>query len=205
MNFDTIRQNMAYFADKGLSDVFEQGNSSPASADLSELRSYLIARVMEDPYISEVEYKKHMDEFLEAYYGDGWRYIRAYIDIMHAGIKRHHMKCGGWPILNTDLKTIEDLYDVIESLWNRAEELAGDKIENVRSARLQWTYCALNIKPSVDGNQKFVDELKARNIRWSEGGIDYDSVNKHEMLCYWGQKPANRGRIAPYWPPKKFD
>ena len=35
-----------------------------------------------------MEYYRHMDEFLAAYYGAGWRYLRAYLDDLSSGHPR---------------------------------------------------------------------------------------------------------------------
>ncbi len=46
-----------------------------------ELKSYLIGKLMWNAYMSEEEYDRHINEFLQAYYGKGWKHIRRYIDL----------------------------------------------------------------------------------------------------------------------------
>ncbi len=206
-DFYTIRENMAFYAKMGVKHIFELGNSSTNDADFGELRAYLIARVLENPYISEVEYKKHMDEFLEAYYGAGWRYIRTYIDIIHAEIKRHHMHENEIPFLLVDPNYIAEIHDFIEKLWDKAEEMAGDRIENVRRVRLQWTYLSLGVRPNVEKNQKYLNELINRNVRWSEGGSHYERMDVHKNVSLWGlgkQSKINR-LLAHFTPNTDFE
>ncbi len=201
-NFETIRENMAFFAANGVTKIFEQGNSSDENSDFGELRAYLIARAIENPYLSEVEYKKHMDEFLAAYYGAGWRYVRAYMDIMHAEVKRHHLHIGTMPVCLCNVDFLNDMHDFIEELWDKAEELSGDKIENVRRVRLQWNLLSLCIRPSVAGNQKLLDALIAEKIAWKEGGIDYSQIDVRENVCLWNtKKQSNVNRVLKYFTP----
>jgi len=109
-NFHVLRENMRFFADHNAMYIYEQGPTHADTGEFDELRSYLLAKLMWNPYMSEEEYNGYMNEFLEDYYGPGWEYIRAYID---AGIEA---------IQNTNLiiwSTIDWLYP--------AEELATAK------------------------------------------------------------------------------
>lgn len=47
---------------------------------MEELRAYLFAKITWNPYMSQKEYDGHINEFLEGYYGKGWRYIRKYLE-----------------------------------------------------------------------------------------------------------------------------
>ncbi len=80
-NFDTLRQNMALYADLGVDGVFSSGNYNNTSGEFGELRCYLLAKLQWDPYMSEEEYYGHMKEFLQGVYGPGWESIFAYINL----------------------------------------------------------------------------------------------------------------------------
>ena len=73
---------MRLFADSNVKKVYEQGNWQTTSGEFSELRGYLISRLLWDPYMSREEYYAYMDEFLLDYYGEGASKIREYIDYM---------------------------------------------------------------------------------------------------------------------------
>ncbi len=79
-NFDVIRDNMRVFNELGAVAMLSQGNYQTVSPEFGALRTYLLAKLMQNPTMSEEEYNRHMNEFLEAYYGAGWENIRAYID-----------------------------------------------------------------------------------------------------------------------------
>ena len=92
-NFNSLRQNVKLFADNNVIGVFEQGAYQTLNGEFSELRSYLLSKCLWDPYMSEAEYYALMDDFLQGVYGDGWQYVREYIDLaqkegekMHFGI-----------------------------------------------------------------------------------------------------------------------
>jgi len=73
---------MKFFADHNVKGMLSQGNYNGKGADLNELKVYLLSKLQWNPYMSEAEYRYHMQDFLEGYYGDGWRYIKEYIDVL---------------------------------------------------------------------------------------------------------------------------
>ncbi len=89
-NFGVLRPNLKFFADNNVKGVFEQGNNQDINGEFGELRAYLLAKLLWDPYMSEETYSRHMDEFLAGYYGAGWQAIRRFIDRMQAAGSRSH-------------------------------------------------------------------------------------------------------------------
>lgn len=77
-----FRENMRFLAEcnvKGIyaeTDIFCQ--NSPC---MEELRAYVTAKLMWNPYMSEEEFNRHIDEFLQGYYGKGWKHIRKYLEL----------------------------------------------------------------------------------------------------------------------------
>ncbi len=80
-NLTVLLENVRWFAENNVKGVYEQGNGSRVLADFTELRAYITSKILWDPYMTEEEYWGHVDEFLEAFYGPGWTYIREYIDM----------------------------------------------------------------------------------------------------------------------------
>ncbi len=89
-NFDVLRPNLRFFADNNVRGVFEQGNNQDINGEFGELRGYLLAKLLWDPYMTEETCSRHMDEFLAGYYGAGSAAIRRFIDRMQAAGKRSH-------------------------------------------------------------------------------------------------------------------
>lgn len=168
-NFGVLRENMRFFADHGVRGMYPEGNyNSPQSGEFGELRCYLLAKLMWEPHMSGTEYARHMDEFLAAYYGDGWRYIRAYIDWTTAEASDGHMSIWKQPfdIISEDkYAAMEDTFD---QWWDKAEALAGDRLDHVRRSRLQWRCIKLCLHPDEKTGKAFLKELEERQIKWRE-------------------------------------
>jgi len=118
--------------------------------------------------MSTTEYYRHMDEFLAAYYGEGWRYIRAYIDFTCSEVKNIHMNIWNPPFHFIPREKYLAMEDTFETWWNKAEELAGERLEYVKRSRLQWRYIRLMLHPDEEEGKKLRDDVERVNVRWNE-------------------------------------
>ncbi len=89
-NFNTLLPNVKFFADHSVIGVYEEGNYFSDTGDFSDLRAYIMAKILWDPYMSEEEYWGHIDDFLRGMYGRGWKNIRAYLDLAQELVKDTH-------------------------------------------------------------------------------------------------------------------
>ena len=131
-NLGVLRENVKFYKDHHVIGMFEQGNYQSTSGEFGELRAYLIAKLLWNPDMSEEEYNRHMNEFLEDYYGAGWRHIRAYIDMTteaaakcEVGIYdtvRHMMQQG---MSNDEMIAFGE--DVVD-MWEKAYEEADTEV-----------------------------------------------------------------------------
>ena len=168
-NLSVLRENMRFFADHHVRGMYPEGQfNSPASGEFGELKAYLLAKLMWDPYMSAVEYDRRIDEFLEAYYGNGWRFIRAYIDLCESFTRGRHMGIYGNPYAYFDKEKVLALEPYLDSLWDSAEELAADRADFVRRSRLQWRWLKLELHPDAKAGKAFFDECEARRVKFSE-------------------------------------
>ena len=167
-NLITIRQNMQFFAEHNVKGMFAQGNDQSPSGEFGELRAYLLAKLMMNPYMTEREYYTHMDEFLEAYYGDGWRYVRAYIDMTSGKADVQCRGCYGAPLEALDRNYYLAMEDTMDSWWDKAEEMAGDRLSYVKRSRLQWRYLKLMLHPNEEDARAFLADVTAEGIHWRE-------------------------------------
>lgn len=90
-NLGVLRQNVKFYKDHHAIGLFEQGNYQSSSGEFGELRAYLLAKLMWNPDMSEEEYNRHMNEFLQDYYGAGWENIRTYIDKTTEAAAQNHV------------------------------------------------------------------------------------------------------------------
>ena len=89
-NFNTLLPNARFFAEHNVVGVYEEGNYFAETGDFSDLRSYIMAKILWDPYMSEQEYWAYIDDFLKGVYGAGWTYIREYIDLAQQLVRDKH-------------------------------------------------------------------------------------------------------------------
>ena len=183
-NLDVIRANMRFFAENNVVSMFPQGNSQGASGEFGELRTYLLCKLMLDPYMTEEEYYNHMDEFLKAYYGDGWMYIRQFIDkttelAANGGYKVNSDETEGaavcgqgiydHPLTVITKQEYLDNEELFDELWTKAELLAGDRVEYVKRSKMQWRLTKLYLHPNAEEAQQLIDDAKAAGVVWKEG------------------------------------
>jgi len=150
-NFGVLRENIKFFAEHHVTGLFEQGNGQSRSGEFGELRAYLIAKLMWDPDMSEAQYYAYMDDFLEGYYGKGWKYIRTFID------RTAELAAGGhmgiyYPIakiLCTEDRPEEEVKALaaeLSGLWDNALALADDlHRDNVVKSSIQALAASISL------------------------------------------------------------
>jgi len=67
-------------------EYFGQGSYSTAGGEFTELRTWVLSRLLWTP---QQDYKQLIREFAEGYYGPAAPYILEYIDLMHRSLKKH--------------------------------------------------------------------------------------------------------------------
>lgn len=169
-NFNVLLPNMRFFAENSVKGMYPEGNYQSESGEFGELRAYMLAKSMWNPYMSKEEYSAFMNDFLCGYYGSGWESIRKFVDWTVAKSEVRHFNIWTKPF---DIIPAEDYiadYDMIEGWWNDAESKAddGDKLERVKRSRLQWTYIKLMLKPDAADGKLFFDTVNSLDIRWNE-------------------------------------
>lgn len=89
-NFQVLRHNLRFFADNNVKGVFEQGVQQTISGEFGALRTYILSKLLWDPYMSEDTYQTHIKEFLEGYYGAGAPMIQSFLDRLTRTVKDTH-------------------------------------------------------------------------------------------------------------------
>ena len=185
-NLHVLRENMRFYAEHNVRGMFCQGNSQGPSGEFGELRAFLLAKLMMYPYMSEEEYYALMDEFLAAYYGGGWTYIRQYIDTL----SEFALTGAGHTIYHAPFTAISEyIYRALEyglnRYWNLAEKEAGDRLEYVQRSRLHWRYTELMLHPDEEKALIFIEEVEGLGMAWREGKYH---VNKQKSELF--KRPA---------------
>ncbi len=138
-DFGTLQKNMQCFYSHGVKGVYEEGNYyvDRCDTEFGELRTYLIAELMEDPYC---DFGAKMLEFCKYYYGEGGQYIKEIVDEITACVKGHldiYCRMG-------DSFSIDDAEaEKIDRLWALAESASAgsdDAMEAIGRSKLSWRY-----------------------------------------------------------------
>lgn len=196
MNFPILRENVRFFAEQGAEGLFEQGNIFCHNGEFGELRGYILARLMWNPYMTEEEYWAEIDKFLNGYYGKGAKYMREYIDYMiecsedaHFGIYYDnasiYIKPKGF---ETDVEAKLHFVKKAEEMFRKAEEAAEDNDEHlahIRCSQIQlfnYKYFALEEYAATfeEGSEEY-KRVKAEIVENNK--LQYKYMKRYDMIC----------------------
>ena len=174
-NFDVLLENIKYLSTIGAKGIIEQGNFQTPSAEFGDLRCYLMAKVLDNPQMTKKEYYAHMDEFLEAYYGAGWKNVRKFIDFITemSNKKNSCFNIYSSPEQMFGNHAFEPYNQTLLEWWDEAEKLAktDTQLAHVRRSRLCCDYLRIGAIHYKNNNshlratvETFVNDLKEFNI-----------------------------------------
>ena len=137
-DFHVLQRNMQCFYEHGIKGVYEEGNYYVYLCDteFGDLRTYLIAKLLEDPYC---DYEAEMLGFCRYYYGDGGQYIKTIIDEITDHIKGHVTI---YSTMTDSFEIDEAEAEIIDHLWVMAENAADspDALAAIERSKLSWRY-----------------------------------------------------------------
>ncbi len=140
-NWFSLGPNVRFFHRHGVRGLFEQGAYQSHGAEMAELRAWVLAQLLWNPYQDD---RQLIDEFLRGYYGGAARSIRDYMRLMHEAAEEFYMGCFTAPDKAPYLR-----YAVLsraEQLWERAERAVRNNPDlrwRVQIARLPLWYAWL--------------------------------------------------------------
>ena len=169
-NIFNIYSDIKFLAETGTEGVYFEGSGS-ARYSFEYLRGYLATKMMWNPYMSEEEYNDLINEFLWIFYGDGWQYIRQYLDMAdHAS---DLLGCWTnnydrpWDINNEDY--FREHYKEMAVLFDNAyaEAKTTAQRRRVSNCRMQCDFLGLSAtyeRDWVNGDEATRDEYRARYV-----------------------------------------
>ena len=75
MGYTEVVSNYQLFIENNVNYVFNNNDFQLNNGEFIALHSYLLTKVMWDPYLTEEEYYGYMKDFIAGFYGDGWESI----------------------------------------------------------------------------------------------------------------------------------
>ncbi|MBR3596568.1 MAG: DUF4838 domain-containing protein [Clostridia bacterium] len=179
-DFGVLQRNVQVFYENNVVGVYEEGNYYMASCDgeFGELRSFLLSKLMQNPYM---DYDAYMNEFLEAYYGNGWENIRQFIDmtIEKPTPEGEHLRIYvSMPeTLGFDKKDIEKA----DLLWENAKAQAENEtfLQRTQRSEICWRYWKAYNKYDKKEAEKLIADIKDFGITMVQEGdtIGPDKIN----------------------------
>ena len=98
----TIREDMRFFAEHNVKGVYINGQTD--TCDFDDLKIYLLSKALFNPYMSAEEYERHYEEFLQGFYGAGWKNISRYIKKCEKIGRKTNFNCNSDPYDTIPLK-----------------------------------------------------------------------------------------------------
>ena len=143
-NLHVLQPNLQFFAEQGITAVFEQGLAE-MYGEFAELRAYMLAKLMWDPYADADSIRS---DFLEGYYGPAAPFVAQYIDTMHCvrAAAGEGLSCFGYPFPTESGYLSPFILQEYQRLFNLAEAAttANPKYHaRVQTARLPLQYARL--------------------------------------------------------------
>ena len=181
-NFHVLQPNLKFFAENGVSAMFEQGNRE-VGGEFAELRAYMISKLLWNPYENA---DSIMNDFLRGYYGAAAEPIRRYIDEMREALLRsgQPLKIFGSPMEAETSYLTPELMARYNGLFDEAEvRVASDSLilERVKIARLPLDYAMMEQSKKHFAGERGV--FRKMDNRWVVRTDIRARINPFTDLC----------------------
>jgi len=196
-NLRTLQPNIQYFTQNGVNAQFQQGNYWKGG-EFSELRPYLIARLLWNP---NIDIKKELNDFLTGYYEDAAPYISQYIEQIHDELEKSGLKLSiyGNPVDHFNGFMHPDLVVGYEQLFDNAKKSVASKPEvlaRVKVAHMPLIYSLFEV-----AKVKEIEELRVFEKKdgiWSIRKDVKDRLDEFVALCKLNEIPLlKEGHLTP--------
>lgn len=212
LNLEALRKDVAFFAKSGVRGVFEQGNIASLNGEFGELKGYILARLLWDPYMSKETYIEYIREFIRDFYGGGAEYIEKYLQMVLDSSRDSHF--GIYfddPTQYVYIRGYENKLDGKREfirrgteLFDAAEAAAKDDIllANVRRSRIQlMDYIDFTLREEIEAaeteaekeafkekllknNEKRFLYMRRYNVTYNHEFHDIDSLSDPDYAIH---------------------
>jgi len=127
-NLRVIGPNVKYFLRNKVKGVFMQANGNGTSGEISDLRNYLISRMLWNPGFND---RAVLEEFVNLHYRSSGKIILEYIDMFHDNAEKSGLNPGCFP-LPADVGLDPEMSRKILEYFDRALAMADDDTVKAR-------------------------------------------------------------------------
>jgi hypothetical protein len=158
-NFPVLQPNLQFFRDHKAIGVMEQAAYQSRGGEFSELRMYVISKLLWNPDHPDVD--SIIDDFMYGYYGRSGQYVREYFDLLHAQVTPEtHIGLG----LSPEDPLFSDAFvEQSEAIFDQAERVADSEEirQRVEMARLPIMYLKCKRMPRIAVQDGTYDRFNA--------------------------------------------
>ncbi len=198
-NFDDIYYNLKYLEEVGVKGVYVEGFLRN-NGEFGELRSFLIAKMLQNPAMSYSEYTSLINDFCNCYYGAAGQYILSYISEAKNNLTGEIRSSADYDA-GKQFSFTPIFKNNCESYWDAAENaVSGDSIllNRVQKSRLHWTFTMLmNYESSYSTSDyetatyALANKMNNLNVKCVRGNASIGISNQHGLTQYRGVNPQN--------------
>lgn len=187
-NFHILQPNMKLFKENKATMHFSQ-IASIKGGDFSELRSYLVAKLL---WNVSINVDSVMHSFLSGYYGDAAPYLYNYLTLQEGALLGSKIPLWIYdtPITHKNGMLNKALMKRYKELFDKAEKaVAGNPVylNRVRESRLSIQYAELEIARSepINNTDELKDKLNMFKQRANEFGVTYLNERNNTVNEYY--------------------
>lgn len=182
-NFRVLQSNIQSFRDNNAIGIMEQAAYQSRGGEFSELRSYLVSKLLWNPECSTEEV---INDFMYGYYGRSGKFVRQYFDLLHNQLTPEtHIHLGLTPgdALFSD-KFVQQSCDLFKEACKVADN--DDVLRRVEMCSLPVLYLKCKRSPVIarqDGTYEAFCRIAQREkvLNYSEAG-EVDRKAFHNMV-----------------------
>ena len=197
-HFHTILKNFQFYLKNKGRGIYINGNGD-ASSQFSELSVFLMCKCMYNPCMTDQEYENLMDRFLLAYYGEGWTFLKEFMEKTKELAKDKTFSSFAFPNEIFDMDA--NLYESLKDYFIKAKEKSKLKSEKLRieKASLQVDYHFLYSKMdellenSTEDDKKLLVERNEQLYK----SFKRFGISKLKDTCFL--LTVKDFRQSPYW------
>lgn len=145
-NLHVLQPNIQFFVENDAYDMFQQTNTA-IGHDMAELKSYMISKLLWDPYIDIEQVKS---SFINGYFGNAAPWINKYLNHLEGVLKETNQNLGIYQHPVSLSKTVLSASNIesYKEYFNKAEASVKDEskyLNRVKIARLSLQYAIMEI------------------------------------------------------------
>ncbi len=172
-DFGVIQRNVQIFLENNVKGIYEEGNYYIATCDaeFGDLRSYLLSKLMQNPYI---DFDAEMSGFNNEFYGSAGTYITEFIKMTMDNPCAEGGHVGIYYDMTDTLGFDKDDILKADELWKNAKNAVKDDavlLERVERSELCWRYWKIFNPADVSSAKELAEDMKVFGIeKIQEGG-----------------------------------